>query len=413
MDIRAYVEGVCIAAKAASPRLAVASTEEKNKVLLAFADELICDIENIITENELDIKNARENDLSEAMCDRLRLDEARIRAIAAALRDLVSLPDPCGSGEITTRPNGLQIKKLNVPLGCVGVIYEARPNVSADIAGLCLKSGNACVLRGGKEAIHSNKAIVACAHRALEKCGFARELVSLVEMTEREGASVMMEMRGTLDVLIPRGGKGLISHVVSSSKVPVIETGAGNCHVYFHKDCNIAQAVTVAHNAKMSRPSVCNAAETILVHEKIAMTALPILASALEGCEIRGCERTASILGCKKATDEDWDKEYNDYIVAVKVVDSIGEAIDHINRHSTGHSEAIMTRSLAAAERFTTLIDSACVYVNASTRFTDGGEFGLGAEVGISTQKLHARGPMGLSALTTTKYIISGNGQIR
>ena len=413
MDIRTYVENICREAKAAAPSLALASTEEKNKAIAAFADELLASAEAIVSENEEDINSARENGLSEAMCDRLRLDAKRINGIVSALRDLISLPDPCGRGTVTRRPNGLDIECISVPMGCVGVIYEARPNVSADIAGLCLKSGNACVLRGGKEAIHSNKAIVACAKRALEKCGLPAALVSLVEMTEREGASVMMEMRGTLDVLIPRGGKGLINHVVSNSKVPVIETGAGNCHIYLHRDCSVKKALSVAKNAKMSRPSVCNAVETILVHEDIAENILPMLSDALEGCEIRGCEKTVRYISCKPATDEDWDKEYNDYIVAVKVVSSIDEAIDHINSHSTGHSECIMTRSIAAANEFTSRIDSACVYVNASTRFTDGGEFGLGAEVGISTQKLHARGPMGLAALTTTKYIIRGDGQIR
>lgn len=413
MDIRTYVENICKEAKAASPRLATASTEEKNKLISALADELLSSRAYIIEENDEDIKAARENGLSEAMCDRLRLDEKRIEGIVSALRDLISLPDPCGRGTVSRRPNGLEIECVSVPLGCVGVIYEARPNVSADIAGLCLKSGNACVLRGGKEAIHSNKAIVSCAHRALEKCGYPPALVSLVEMTEREGASVMMEMRGALDVLIPRGGKGLIQHVVTSSKVPVIETGAGNCHIYLHRDCNIKKALSVAKNAKMSRPSVCNAVETILVHEDIAETVIPLLADALEGCEIRGCEKTMQYISCTPATDEDWEKEYNDYIAAVKVVSSIDEAIEHINHYSTGHSEAIMTRSIAAANEFTSRVDSACVYVNASTRFTDGGEFGLGAEVGISTQKLHARGPMGLAALTTTKYIVRGDGQIR
>jgi glutamate-5-semialdehyde dehydrogenase len=413
MEIRTYVENICREAKAASPRLALASTEEKNKLIAAFADELLENTAYIIEENDEDIKAARENGLSEAMCDRLRLDEKRIGGIVNALRDLISLPDPCGRGTVSRRPNGLDIECVSVPLGCVGVIYEARPNVSADIAGLCLKSGNACVLRGGKEAIHSNKAIVNCAHRALEKCGYPTALVSLVEMTEREGASVMMEMRGTLDVLIPRGGKGLIQHVVTSSKVPVIETGAGNCHIYIHRDCNVKKAVSVAKNAKMSRPSVCNAVETILVHADIAETVLPLLSDALEGCEIRGCEKTMQYISCTPATSEDWEKEYNDYIAAVKVVSSIDEAIDHINHYSTGHSEAIMTRSIAAANEFTARVDSACVYVNASTRFTDGGEFGLGAEVGISTQKLHARGPMGLTALTTTKYIVRGDGQIR
>lgn len=413
MNIREYVEGVCRGAKKASSEIALADTALKNKVIAAFAQELKNNCAHIIAENVLDVETARVNGTSEAMCDRLSLTEARIDGIVAALLKLTELPDPVGGGTVTKRPNGMEIKKVSVPLGAVGVIYEARPNVSADIAGLCLKSGNAAVLRGGKEALRSNKAIVECAKAALKECGLPEETVSLIEMTEREGASVMMEMRGVLDVLIPRGGKGLIQNVVMNSKVPVIETGAGNCHLYVHSDAELEKALTVAVNAKNSRPSVCNAVETILVNEAVADVFLPELQKALGKTEIRGCERVRGIIDCVSASEEDWETEYNDYIVAVKVVASLSEAVEHINRYSTGHSEAIITESRAAAEYFTSRVDSACVYVNASTRFTDGGEFGLGAEVGISTQKLHARGPMGLEALTTTKYVINGDGQIR
>ncbi len=413
MNIREYVEAVCLGAKKASSEIALADTALKNKVISCFARELKANCAYIISENTADVDAARERGTAEAMCDRLTLTESRIDGIVEALMKLTELPDPVGSGTVTKRPNGMEIKKLSVPLGAVGVIYEARPNVSADIAGLCLKSGNAAVLRGGKEALRSNMAIVACAKKALRECGLPEETVSLIEMTEREGASVMMEQRGVLDVLIPRGGKGLIQNVVANSKVPVIETGAGNCHLYVHSDADLEKAVSVAVNAKNSRPSVCNAIETLLVNEAVAEKFLPLVKEALGKTELRGCEKTRAIIECAEATEEDFETEYNDYILAIKVVSSLSEAVEHINHYSTGHSEAIITESRGAAEYFTSRIDSSCVYVNASTRFTDGGEFGLGAEVGISTQKLHARGPMGLEALTTTKYVINGDGQIR
>ena len=413
MNIREYVEAVCLGAKKASSEIALADTALKNKVISCFARELKAKSAYIISENAADVAAARERGTAEAMCDRLTLTEARIDGIVAALLKLTELPDPVGSGTVTKRPNGMEIKKLSVPLGAVGVIYEARPNVSADIAGLCLKSGNAAVLRGGKEALRSNMAIVSCAKKALRECGLPEETVSLIEMTEREGAAVMMEQRGVLDVLIPRGGKGLIQNVVANSKVPVIETGAGNCHLYVHSDADLEKAVSVAVNAKNSRPSVCNAIETLLVNQEVAEKFLPLVKEALGKTELRGCSKTRAIIECAEATEEDFETEYNDYILAIKVVSSLGEAVEHINHYSTGHSEAIITESRSAAEYFTSRIDSSCVYVNASTRFTDGGEFGLGAEVGISTQKLHARGPMGLEALTTTKYVINGDGQVR
>ncbi len=413
MNIREYVEAVCLGAKKASSEIALADTALKNKVISCFARELKAKSAYIISENAADVAAARERGTAEAMCDRLTLTEARIDGIVAALLKLTELPDPVGSGTVTKRPNGMEIKKLSVPLGAVGVIYEARPNVSADIAGLCLKSGNAAVLRGGKEALRSNMAIVSCAKKALRECGLPEETVSLIEMTDREGAAVMMEQRGVLDVLIPRGGKGLIQNVVANSKVPVIETGAGNCHLYVHSDADLEKAVSVAVNAKNSRPSVCNAIETLLVNEAVAEKFLPLVKEALGKTELRGCEKTRAVIECGEATEDDFEREYNDYILAIKVVSSLGEAVEHINHYSTGHSEAIITESRSAAEYFTSRVDSSCVYVNASTRFTDGGEFGLGAEVGISTQKLHARGPMGLEALTTTKYVINGDGQVR
>ena len=413
MEIREYVEGVCRGAKAASSAIAAADTALKNKVIVTFARLLKERSQYIMLENNLDVVRAKDRRLGDAMCDRLTLTEERLDGIIAALLKLTELPDPVGGGTVSRRPNGLEIKKVSVPLGTVGVIFEARPNVSADIAGLCLKSGNAAVLRGGKEAFRSNRAIVECAQLALKECGLPPEVISFIESTEREGAECLMEMRGLIDVLIPRGGRGLIMRVVEYSKVPVIETGAGNCHIYVHSDADMEKAVSIVANAKLSRPSVCNAVETVLVHRAAARRFLPEMKEALGNTEIRGCDEVRHIIPCRAAMDIDWDSEYNDYMLAVKVVDSLEEAVLHINRHSTGHSEAIITESRSAADYFTRAIDSACVYVNASTRFTDGGEFGLGAEVGISTQKLHARGPMGLEALTTTKYIINGDGQIR
>jgi len=350
------------------------------------------------------------------MVDRLTLSAERIEKIAESLRSIVELEDPIGTGEVWDRPSGLTINRIRVPLGVVGIIYEARPNVTVDSAALCLKTGNAVVLRGGKEAINTNKALVAVIKEALEECGFDPHGVELIESTERESARALMEMRGYIDVLIPRGGKGLIKSVVENAKVPVIETGAGNCHVYVDESADMDMAVKVAINAKCSRPSVCNAAETILVHAGVAAKFLPAFAKAADvyKVEIRGCGKTKVLVpASKEATEEDYMTEFNDYIVAVKVVDTFSDAISHINRYSTGHSEAIITENEEHAQRFCREINSAAVYVNASTRFTDGGEFGFGAEIGISTQKLHVRGPMGLFALTTEKYIVKGNGAVR
>lgn len=414
-DIYKEVKKLCEGAKAAAPTLACASGEVRNGVLTAFAALLRKNQENILAANTADMEAARESGLSAAMMDRLLLTPARLEEIACAMEALVMQEDPIGLGTVQSRPNGMEIKHIRVPLGVVGVIFESRPNVSADIAGLCIKSGNAAVLRGGKEAIRSNTAIAEIAGDALESCGLPRACVSLISFTDRAGAQALMEMRGLIDVLIPRGGKGLIQNVVENAKVPVIETGAGNCHLYIHKDGDPDMAVSIAVNAKTSRPSVCNAIETILVHRDVAAELLPRIKQELEerGVELRGCPETVKIIDVNPADDTDWATEYDDLIVAVKVVGTIEEAVAHINRYSTNHSESIVTKDMAAASYFTGAVESACVYVNVSTRFTDGGCFGLGAEVGIATQKLHARGPLGLSALTTEKYIISGNGQIR
>ncbi|MBE6557590.1 MAG: glutamate-5-semialdehyde dehydrogenase [Ruminococcaceae bacterium] len=415
-EIYLQVENICRAAKAASRAYGSTGTAEKNALLCAMADQLMADLDEILTANERDLANAAENGVPKTMLDRLKLDEKRMKGICDALREVAALPDPIGSGERTVRPNGLVIQKVRAPMGCVAMIYEARPNVTVDAAALCLKTGNAVVLRGGKEAIQSGTALVASMRKALAAKGFSPDLIGFITSTDRAGSTALMNMRGLVDVLIPRGGKGLIRAVVENAKVPVIETGAGNCHLYVDETADLAKAVTVAVNAKCSRPSVCNAIETLLVHESVAAEYLPMMAEAMKpwSVEIRGDEATRAILPeAVPATEEDYETEYNDYILAVRVVDGVDTAIDHINTYSTGHSEAIMTRSIEHADKFRALIDSAAVYVNASTRFTDGGEFGFGAEIGISTQKLHARGPMGLMALTTDKYLIDGDGQVR
>ena len=410
------VYDLCMRAKAHSATLARARTEVKNQALCTFARLLRENVDEILAANEKDLANAKENGVKDTMLDRLRLTDARIEGMAKGAEDIARLDDPVGKGDCWTRPNGLTIRRVRVPMGVVGVIFEARPNVAADVAALCIKSGNAVVLRGGKEAIQSNRAIVALARRALAESRLAAEAVQLIENTTRASSEALMQMRGLIDVLVPRGGKGLIRAVVDNARVPVIETGAGNCHLYIHADADLSMALDIAVNAKISRPSVCNACETILVNEAVAEKFLPMLKEAMDAhhCEIRGCERTREILpDVTPATEEDWDTEYNDLILAVRVVDTLDEARIHINRYGTGHSETIVTNDLSAAEYFQSAVDAAAVYVNASTRFTDGGEFGFGAELGISTQKLHARGPMGLTALTTEKYLINGNGQVR
>ena len=414
--IYTHVESICRAAKEASRAYGSTSTAEKNALLLAMADQLTADQAAILAANAEDLAAAAENNVPKTMLDRLKLDEKRLAGICAALREVASLPDPIGSGEQTTRPNGLVIRHVRAPMGCVAMIYEARPNVTVDAAALCLKTGNAVVLRGGKEAIRSSTAMVASMKKALVAGGFSPDLIGLITMTDRAGATALMNMRGLVDVLIPRGGKGLIRSVVENARVPVIETGAGNCHLYVDEAADLSKAVTVAVNAKCSRPSVCNAIETLLVHRSVATEFLPLMAAAMAdyNVEFRGDEAACSILPAAiPATEEDWDTEYNDFILSIRIVNSIDEAMAHITRYTTGHSEAIITENVAAARRFQSEIDAAAVYVNASTRFTDGGEFGFGAEIGISTQKLHARGPMGLFALTTDKYLVDGDGQVR
>ena len=373
--------------------------------------------EEILNANGEDVAAGEAAGMRPSLLDRLRLTEERIAAMAQAVREVAAAPDPVGrvlSGEV--RPNGLQLQQVTVPLGVIGIIYEARPNVTSDAAALCLKAGNAVILRGGKEAFRSNQAVAEVLRDALEAGGLPRDGVQLVQATSRQSAGELMALTQYLDVLIPRGGAGLIRSVKENAKVPVIETGVGNCHAYVDASADLSMAAEVVYNGKCSRPSVCNALETLLVHKDIAEQALPLMQSRLseKQVELRGCERTRAILsGITPATEEDWETEYGDYILAVKVVDSLEEALAHIAKYSSGHSEVILTQDYQAAQRFLEEVDAAAVYVNASTRFTDGGEFGLGAEIGISTQKMHARGPMGLEELTSCKYVIYGEGQVR
>jgi len=404
-------------AKEASYELGVASTKEKDNALLFMAEELINAKKQIIEANEIDLENARSRGISKTMLDRLALSEDRIQGMADGLKDVVKLQDPIGEVvSMWQRPNGLQIGQKRVPLGVIGIIYEARPNVTCDAAGLCLKTGNAVILRGGSEAINSNKAIVMALTNGLERAGLPKASVQLIEDTSREVATEMMRLNEFIDVLIPRGGAGLIQAVLKNATVPVIETGTGNCHIYVDENCDFEMAINIAVNAKVSRPSVCNSAEKLLVNEKIAKDFLPLAIKALRenGVVVKGDNESQAIINdIEKAEEEDWGKEYSDYIMAVRIVKDVDDAINHINKYGTGHSEAIITESYKNSQRFLQRVDAAAVYVNASTRFTDGSEFGFGAEIGISTQKLHARGPMGLKELTTIKYIIYGNGQIR
>jgi len=405
-------------AKDAADLLAVLSSREKDAGLFAIATALESSVDEILCANEKDLKAAEENGMSAAMRDRLRLTKERIASLGWAARDCAALPDPIGIvHEGWVRPNGLQITRVAVPLGVVGIIFESRPNVTVDCAVLCLKSGNACILRGGSEAIHSNAALAKVMRQALAGAGLPADAVQLVEDTRRETAAAMMKLNRYIDVLIPRGGAGLIGAVVQNATVPVIETGVGVCHAYVDENADLEMAAHIVHNGKTSRPSVCNALECLLVHEKIADAFLPLVRERLNShnVELRGCEKTCKILGggARPASPEDYETEFLDFVMAVKVVESIGHAIEHISRHSSHHSDVIVTRNLENASSFTREVDSAAVYVNASTRFTDGGEFGLGAEIGISTQKLHARGPMGLRELTSYKYLITGSGQVR
>lgn len=404
-------------AKEASKQLAHLNTEQKNRVLLLVADLLENAIPGLLEANVADLKQGEEMGLKGAIVERLTLSGSRIKEIAGGLRGIVQLEDPIGEiEEMKKRPNGLLIGKKRVPLGVVGVIYESRPNVTADVAGLCIKTGNVCVLRGGKEAFRSNNVIVKIFHEALIECGLDPHMVQLVQDTSRESAMAMMKLNAYLDILIPRGGAGLIQAVVQNSTVPVIETGVGNCHIYVDEAADLEKAVAIVYNAKTHRPGVCNAAESLLVHEKVAAEVLPVLGEALKegGVEIRGDKWTCEMIPeATPASEEDWSTEYLDLVISSKVVGSVEEAVDHINRYGSMHSESIITENYSHSQYFLDRVDAAAVYVNASTRFTDGFEFGYGAEIGISTQKLHARGPMGLKELTTSKYIIYGSGQTR
>jgi glutamate-5-semialdehyde dehydrogenase len=412
-----YTEELGKRAKAAEAVISTAGTRMKNEALAAISKALIENQERIIAENAKDIAAAKENGMSEAKQDRLKLDAKRIADMAKGVDELIALGDPIGEViEGFTRPNGLRIVKTRTPLGVIGIIYESRPNVTVDAAALCLKAGNVVILKGGKEAINSNICLGDIMRKAIAGAGLPEDVIQVVENTSRETTTEIMKLNGYIDVLIPRGSAGLIQAVVKNATVPVIETGAGNCHVYVDASADLDMAVEITDNAKTQRPSVCNAIESLLVHKDCAEKFLPMIAERFKSHNVKiyGCERTMAILkGIEKATETEYATEFGDYVIAVKVVDDIDEAIAHIRKYSTRHSECIVTSSLASAEKFQKEVDAAAVYVNASTRFTDGGEYGFGAEIGISTQKLHARGPMGLRELTTIKYLINGNGQIR
>ena len=412
-----YMETLGKCAKEASRECAKLGTEDKNRGLRSVAGELIRQKEYLLQENEKDVKAALEKGIKQSLIDRLKLTVKRIEDMAEGLEQIADLDDPIGEVlGLKVRPNGLQIGKKRVPLGVIGIIYESRPNVTADAFGLCFKTGNAVILRGGSDAVHSNMAIVHAIREGLRKEKLPQDSILFVEDTSRETASEMMKLHDYIDVLIPRGGAGLIAAVVENSTVPVIETGTGNCHIYVDETADIEMAADIIENAKTQRMGVCNACESLVVHSKIAEKAVPVIVERLKlhQVEIRGDERAQKLMSeILPAKEEDWGTEYLDAIISLKIVDSLEEAISHINQYNTGHSESIITENYQHALKFQDEVDAAAVYVNASTRFTDGFEFGFGAEIGISTQKLHARGPMGLEALTTTKYIIFGNGQVR
>lgn len=392
------------------------SEKEKNRALLTIAEALVTETDRILAANEKDLARAEEKGMKAGLIDRLRLTEERIKGMAEGIEKVTQLPDPVGELlETIHRPNGLVIEKRRVPLGVVGIIYESRPNVTADAFSLCFKSGNAVILKGGSDALYSNKAIVSVIREGLEKSGVTEDAISFIDVTDRAVTMEFMKMKEYVDVLIPRGGAGLIRSVVENSTIPVIETGTGNCHIFIDEDADLAKAIPIIINAKTQRLGVCNACESLVVHEKIREKLLPDLAKALseKSVEIRGDEKIGEVINCVPATEEDYGTEYLDAIISMKTVKNVDEAIAHINKYNTKHSEAIITENREHAEKFLNEVDAACVYVNASTRFTDGFEFGFGAEIGISTQKLHARGPMGLRELTSYKYRITGNGQIR
>jgi len=417
VDLQKIMVSKAEAAVKAADAMTLVSTDTKNKALLAMADMLEKHDDVIIEANKKDMALAEEKGVKKSYLDRLLLTHERIGDMADGLRQAAALPDPVGEGDYSTiRPNGLEIRRVRVPLGVVGMIYEARPNVTSDAAGLCIKSGNAVILRGGSEAINSNIAIIELLQKAAYGAGIPEGAIQFVDVVDREAVNIMLKLNKYLDVIIPRGGAGLIKTVVENSTVPVIETGTGVCHTYVDESADLDMALKIAVNAKTSRPSVCNAMETLLVHRNVAERFLPMLSRAMreKNTELRGCKAALAIVpDMVPATEEDWSTEYGDLILSVKVVADVNEAIEHINKYNTGHSETIVTENLTNSRLFQRRVNASSVYVNASTRFTDGCEFGFGAEIGISTQKLHARGPMGLVALTSTKYLINGDGQIR
>ncbi|MBQ3431742.1 MAG: glutamate-5-semialdehyde dehydrogenase [Clostridia bacterium] len=417
MTTQEYLISLGEKAKQAKTELALLSAEQKNAALLAIADTLLAETPAILAANNLDTEAARAKGTSESMIDRLTLDETRIAAMAQGVRDIAALPDPIGEVlETVVRPNGLQIQKVRVPMGVIGIIFESRPNVTSDAAAICLKAGSAVILRGGKEAIHSNTAIVAAMKKALREKGLNENMIGFVEDTTRESSNALIGLNGYIDLLIPRGGAGLISNVVQHATVPVIQTGTGNCHAYVHESADFDMALGIIYNGKTSRPSVCNALESVVIDTSVAQSFLPLLVQKLSEKEVQivGDETACRICPeIKPASEKDYYTEFLDYKLSVKTVNSVAEAIAWVNEHSTMHSEVIIAEDKAAADQFLTLVDSSSVYHNASTRFTDGGEFGLGAEIGISTQKLHARGPMGIKEITSYKYIIKGEGQVR
>ena len=416
-EIKKTIENRAKAAKKASVKLASLSTVIKNEALLKMAAEIENHKDEILEANAIDVEAAKAKGVRTSYIDRLTLNDKRIADMAEGLRQIAALPDPIGTGDMyVKRPNGLEIRRARVPFGVIGIIYEARPNVTVDAAALCLKSGNACVLRGGSEAINSNKQIIEILQNAAYSVGIPEGSIQFIDIIDRDAVIMMCKLRGIIDIIIPRGGAGLINRVVENSSVDVIETGTGICHEFVDKSADFDMAINIAVNAKTSRPSVCNALETLLIHKDIAEKFLPMVKTALEkkNVELRGCKRCLEICpDMKAATEEDWETEYNDLILSIKIVNDVDDAIEHINEYNTAHSETIITQDLKNAHHFMQDVDAAAVYVNASTRFTDGFEFGFGAEIGISTQKMHARGPMGLEALTTTKYLIYGEGQVR
>jgi len=417
MDIKKYMNELGQQARAAARELNRANTGQKNTALLAIADAIEARSDELLAANKKDMDAGAKNGLDEALLDRLALNDERIAGMAEGIRQIVALPDPVGEiTDLNYRPSGIQVGKMRVPLGVIGIIYESRPNVTADAAALCLKSGNAAILRGGSEAMHSNQAIAQCIHDGLEKAGLAKTTVQVIETTDRAAVGELITMKDYVDVIVPRGGKGLIERVSEDARVPVIKHLHGVCHVYIDDDANLHQAVQVAFNAKTQRYGTCNTMETLLVSNTVAEDVLPELGKMYidEGVELRGCEITQEILpGIKAATEEDWDEEYLAPILSIRVVDGFAEAVEHIHKHSSGHTESIMTENITIARQFMMEVDSSSVMINASTRFADGFEYGLGAEIGISTDKIHARGPVGLEGLTSQKYIVIGDGHIR